>query len=196
MQYASTLLLKFSVRYVHPNYLFYCFKCVRGVCPNLSSAPCISYIHHSGDPVILPHYLPSLHIPPVPLILWPSIYISYIRGSRYSSSLSSFPTYCTSPTHPMTIHIHISHIFTIRGIPLFFLTICLPYIIHQSHSSWDHPYISYIYHAGVPVILRDHFHYIFHQSHPSCDLPYISRIFTTRGILLFLPHYLPSLHFH
>ncbi len=40
MQYASTLLLKFSVRYVHPNYLFYCFNCVCVVCPNLSSAPC------------------------------------------------------------------------------------------------------------------------------------------------------------
>ncbi len=40
MQYPSTLLLKFSVRYVHPNYLFYCFKCVRRVCPNLSSVPC------------------------------------------------------------------------------------------------------------------------------------------------------------
>jgi hypothetical protein len=40
MQYPSTLLLKFSVRYVHPNYLFYCFNCVGRVCPNLSSAPC------------------------------------------------------------------------------------------------------------------------------------------------------------
>ena len=39
MQYASTLLLKFSVRYVHPNYLFYCFKRVYRVCPNLSSHP-------------------------------------------------------------------------------------------------------------------------------------------------------------
>ncbi len=40
MQYTSTLLLKFSVRYVYPYYLFYCFKRVRRVCPNLSSAPC------------------------------------------------------------------------------------------------------------------------------------------------------------
>ncbi len=39
MQYASTLLLKFSIRYIHPNYLFYCFSCVCIVCPNLSSAP-------------------------------------------------------------------------------------------------------------------------------------------------------------
>jgi hypothetical protein len=45
MQYASTLLLKFSVRYVHPNYLFYCFNCVCIVCPNLSSAPCIGNYH-------------------------------------------------------------------------------------------------------------------------------------------------------
>ncbi len=28
---------------MHPNYLFYCFKWVCGVCPNLSSAPCILY---------------------------------------------------------------------------------------------------------------------------------------------------------
>jgi hypothetical protein len=40
MKYAYTLFLKFSVRYIHPNYLFYSFKCVRRVCPNLSSAPC------------------------------------------------------------------------------------------------------------------------------------------------------------
>jgi hypothetical protein len=33
--------LKFSLRCVYPNYLFYSFKCVRRVCPNLSSAPCI-----------------------------------------------------------------------------------------------------------------------------------------------------------
>jgi hypothetical protein len=41
MKYAYTLFLKFSVRCIHPNYLFYSFKCVRRVCPNLSSAPCI-----------------------------------------------------------------------------------------------------------------------------------------------------------
>jgi hypothetical protein len=41
IQYTSTLLLKFSVRYVHPNYLCYCFICVSRVCPNLSSAPCM-----------------------------------------------------------------------------------------------------------------------------------------------------------
>ncbi len=40
MKYAYTLFLKFSVRCIHPNYLFYSFKCVRRVCPNLSSAPC------------------------------------------------------------------------------------------------------------------------------------------------------------
>ncbi len=41
MKYANTLFLKFSVRCIHPNYLFYSFKCVCRVCPNLSSAPCI-----------------------------------------------------------------------------------------------------------------------------------------------------------
>ena len=40
MKYAFTLFLKFSVRCIHPNYLFYSFKCVRRVCPNLLSAPC------------------------------------------------------------------------------------------------------------------------------------------------------------
>jgi hypothetical protein len=41
MKYAYTLFRKFSARCIHPNYLFYSFKCVRRVCPNLSSAPCI-----------------------------------------------------------------------------------------------------------------------------------------------------------
>jgi hypothetical protein len=41
MKYAYTLFLKFSVRCIHPNYLFFSFKCVRRVCPNLSSAPCL-----------------------------------------------------------------------------------------------------------------------------------------------------------
>ncbi len=44
MKYAYTLFLKFSVRCIHLNYLFYRFKCVRRVCPNLSSAPC-TYVH-------------------------------------------------------------------------------------------------------------------------------------------------------
>ncbi len=40
MWYKYKLCLKFSVKSNHPNYLFYCFKCVRRVCPNLSFAPC------------------------------------------------------------------------------------------------------------------------------------------------------------
>ncbi len=48
MKYAYTLYLKFSVRCIHPNYLFYSFKCVRRVCPNLSSAPCtVAYSSNS-----------------------------------------------------------------------------------------------------------------------------------------------------
>jgi hypothetical protein len=42
MKYAYTLFLKFLVRYINPNYFCYSFKCVRRVCPNLSSAPSIS----------------------------------------------------------------------------------------------------------------------------------------------------------
>ncbi len=33
--------MKFSLKYIHPNYVFYWFKRVLWVCPNLSSAPCI-----------------------------------------------------------------------------------------------------------------------------------------------------------
>ncbi len=32
--------MKFSFKCVNPNYLFYCFKCVCRVCPNLSSPAC------------------------------------------------------------------------------------------------------------------------------------------------------------
>ncbi len=39
--YAYKLFLKFSLKYIHPNYFFYCFECCHRVCPNLSSAPCI-----------------------------------------------------------------------------------------------------------------------------------------------------------
>jgi hypothetical protein len=41
MLYAYKLFLKFSSKCRNPNYLFCSFKWVRGVCPNLSSAPCI-----------------------------------------------------------------------------------------------------------------------------------------------------------
>jgi hypothetical protein len=52
MLYAYKLFLKFSSKYIHPNYFFYCFECFHRVCPNLSSAPCRSC--HS----------PSTHKPP------------------------------------------------------------------------------------------------------------------------------------
>ncbi len=45
MKYAYTLFLKFSVRCIHPNYLFFSFNCVCRVCPNLSSAPCSDRKH-------------------------------------------------------------------------------------------------------------------------------------------------------
>ncbi len=32
--------MKFSLKYIHPNYLFYYFKWCLWVCPNFSSAPC------------------------------------------------------------------------------------------------------------------------------------------------------------
>ena len=38
--YAYQLSLKVSSKSIHPNYYFYCFECVHGVCPNLLSAPC------------------------------------------------------------------------------------------------------------------------------------------------------------
>ncbi len=40
MLYAYKLFLRFSLKCINPNYLFYSFKWVRGVCPNLPSAPC------------------------------------------------------------------------------------------------------------------------------------------------------------
>jgi hypothetical protein len=42
--YAYKVFLKFSSKYIHPNYLFYCFECWHRVCPNLSSAPCTAFI--------------------------------------------------------------------------------------------------------------------------------------------------------
>jgi hypothetical protein len=64
-----------------------------------------------GDPVILPHYLPSLHIPPVPIMLWPSIYsISHISTSRGSLVI----------LHPVTIHIYL--IYCWDPIDLIFLS--------------------------------------------------------------------------
>jgi hypothetical protein len=44
IQYSYKLFLKFSLKCIDPNYLFYCFKCVHRVCPNLSSAPCSVHI--------------------------------------------------------------------------------------------------------------------------------------------------------
>jgi hypothetical protein len=41
LQYTNQLFLKFALKCIHSNYAFYCFRCVRRVCPNLSSAPCI-----------------------------------------------------------------------------------------------------------------------------------------------------------
>ncbi len=41
ISYKYKLCQKFPLKSNHPNYLFYCFKCVRWVRPNLSSAPCI-----------------------------------------------------------------------------------------------------------------------------------------------------------
>jgi hypothetical protein len=41
MLYAYILTLKFSSKYINPNYLFYWFECFHMICPNLSSAPCI-----------------------------------------------------------------------------------------------------------------------------------------------------------
>jgi hypothetical protein len=38
------LTLKFSSKYIDPNYLFYWFECFHMICPNLSSAPCICRI--------------------------------------------------------------------------------------------------------------------------------------------------------
>ncbi len=35
------LFLKFSLKCIHPYYVFYCFTCFHTICPNLSSAPCI-----------------------------------------------------------------------------------------------------------------------------------------------------------
>jgi hypothetical protein len=40
LQYTYKLSLKFSLKCIHSNYAFYCFRC--RVCPNLSSAPCIA----------------------------------------------------------------------------------------------------------------------------------------------------------
>ncbi len=40
MLYANILTLKFSSKYIDPNYLFYWFECFHKICPNLSSAPC------------------------------------------------------------------------------------------------------------------------------------------------------------
>ena len=51
MLYAYKLSLKVSSKCIHPNYYFYCFECVHRVCPNLSSAPCISHLLCS--PIIL-----------------------------------------------------------------------------------------------------------------------------------------------
>jgi hypothetical protein len=42
--YAYKLSLKVSSKCIHPNYYFYCFECVHRVCPNLSSAPCITRV--------------------------------------------------------------------------------------------------------------------------------------------------------
>ena len=87
---------------------------------------------------------------------------------------------------------------TTRGIPLFFLTIFLPYIFHQSPWSCNHPYISHISTTrGIPLFFLTIFlPYIFHQSLSSYDHPYISHISTTRGIpLFFLTIFLPYI-FH
>ncbi len=44
MLYAYVLPLKFSSKCIDPNYFFYWFECFHMICPNLSSAPCISLI--------------------------------------------------------------------------------------------------------------------------------------------------------
>jgi hypothetical protein len=72
------------------------------------------YISHISTTRGIPLFFLTIflsYIFPVPLILWPSIYIYLIYlplgGSRCSSSLFSFPTYSTSPTHPVTIHMYL-----------------------------------------------------------------------------------------
>jgi hypothetical protein len=52
MLYAYIFPLKFSSKCIDPNYFFYRFECFHMICPNLSSAPCISEALRSKARVI------------------------------------------------------------------------------------------------------------------------------------------------
>ncbi len=70
--------LKFSLKCNHSNYLFYSFKCIRRVCPNLSSAPCFKGQRYSLN---LNESLLSVYLSGEKLCICRSFKLAKITGS-------------------------------------------------------------------------------------------------------------------